>query len=66
VVVPGADPNLLAGLQQALQRTCAFQFDPSPDSYYGCPQSMRPAVDAQAEDHPLLEWLPYDCRCVRL
>jgi hypothetical protein len=64
VVAPGADVKLLSGLQQALQHTCAFQYDPRPDSYFGCPQSMLPAVVPDVEDHPLLEWLPYDCRCV--
>jgi hypothetical protein len=61
-VVPGA--TLLAGVQQALQHLCAFQFDPKPDIYFGCPQSILPAVEAEAEDHPVLEWLPYDCRWV--
>jgi hypothetical protein len=51
-------------VRMALQRVCAFQFDPSPDGYFGCRQSILPAVQAGVEDNPVLEWLPYGCRCV--
>lgn len=34
------------------------------DKSFGCPQGMLPAAVPEVEDPPVLEWLPYDCRCV--
>lgn len=64
VVAPGANTTLLANVQQALQRTCAFNSSLSYDNFFGCPMGMLPAVVPEAEDHPVLEWAPYSCRCV--
>jgi hypothetical protein len=63
VVAPGANSSLLADVQQALRRTCAFNSSLSHDTFFGCPMGMLPAVVPEAEDHPVLEWTPYDCRC---
>jgi hypothetical protein len=63
VVAPGANTTLLANLQQGLHRTCAFNSSLSYDTFFGCSMGMLPAVVPEAEDHPVLEWAPYDCRC---
>jgi hypothetical protein len=66
VVRSGANTTLLANVQQGLQRTCTFNSSLSYDTFFGCSMGMLPAVVPEAEDHPVLEWAPYDCRCVLL
>jgi hypothetical protein len=57
VVAPDADAATLSGMQPALQRICT-----DTDAAYGCPHALAPAVMPEVEDHPVLEWLPYNCR----
>lgn len=67
VAVPGADLQQLDALLQAMQETCVFQYSAQPGSpFFGCPNALQAAAVPDAEDRPLLQWLPYGCRYQRV